>query len=260
MGIGPGAFEQLVDLSRRFRPTGRSLMLGRQAFRMGHGAKRSVTDPAVYQRILDTHKAGVEASTLAQDDHFAEAMFEGLGFTGIESLDYSPYQNATHVWDLNQPVPQDWHGQFDFIFDGGTLEHVFNIPQAFANVFNMLSPEGVFVGTNPFNGFPSHGMYQFSPELIWTYWQHACACDVRVCRALGLEGKYVKDLPDPTAIGGRIPLKLGPAWQGKMPSGQVLLWYEVAKSAKSHLPRDVLQSDYVATWTDKREAAQEAAI
>ena len=259
MGIGPGPFAELVDLSRRFTPKGRSLMLGRQAFRLGQGHQKGVTEPAVYQKILDAHGIKVRAEDLKQDDFFAERMFEWIGFGQVESLDYSDYQDASLVWDLNQPVPKDWHGQFGFIYDGGTLEHVFDIPQAFENVFNMLNEGGVFIGANPFNGFPSHGMYQFSPELIWTFWKHACECDVRVCRALAKKGKYTRDLPDPTELGGRIPIKLGPTWRGKMPRGEVILWYEVQKTAASHLPRSVLQSDYVSTWTEDASNKEEAA-
>jgi len=225
-------------------------MLGRQVFRMEHGQWKGVTDPSVYQRILDAKGLNVRAQDLKQDDYFAERMFEGIGFGKVESLDYSDYQGATLVWDLNRPVPEEWHGQFGFIFDGGTLEHVFDVPQAFKNVFNLLNEGGVFAAENPFNGFPSHGMYQFSPELIWTYWKNSCNCDVRVCHALARKGKYVRDLPDPTEIGGRIPIKFGPVWCGRLPYGRVTLWYEVQKKATSHLPQDVLQSDYVSTWTD----------
>ncbi|HBS51283.1 MAG TPA: hypothetical protein DEA05_14915 [Rhodobacteraceae bacterium] len=250
MGVGPGSFQLLVDLSRRMAPAQRGLMLGRQAFRLGQGAKRSVTDPAIYQRILDKAGISLKAESLKQDDHFAETMFTALGFGEMESLDYSDYQGATHVWDLNRPVPEAWHGRYDFIFDGGTLEHVFNIPQAFANVFHMLAPGGVFAGANPYNGYPSHGMYQFAPELIWTYWKHGCACEVIECKALGREGKYLRDLPDPAELGGRLPIRLGSPLRGRMPSGQVLLWYAVRKGEGAHLPEDVLQSDYVATWTE----------
>lgn len=257
MGIGPGPFAELVAFSRAFNPKGRRLMLGRQAFRMGQGTQKGVTDPAVYQKILDAHGLQVRAEDLKQDDFFAERMFEGIGLGKVEALDYSDYQDAALVWDLNQPVPPEWHGQFGFIYDGGTLEHVFDIPQAFENVFNMLQEGGVFIGANPFNGFPSHGMYQFSPELVWTYWKHACNCEVLKCRALARKGRYTRDLPDPTALGGRIPIKVGAAWRGHLPRGEVILWYEVRKTAESHPPQHVLQSDYVSTWTEDASQKQE---
>ena len=57
--------------------------------------------------------------------------------------------------------------QFDFIVDGGTLEHVFNYPIAVSNVKLMLRPGGLFVGINPANNDLGHGLYQFGPDLFW---------------------------------------------------------------------------------------------
>lgn len=41
-------------------------------------------------------------------------------------MDYSDRENPTHVHDLNLPVPDVFHEEYDAIFDGGTLEHIFN--------------------------------------------------------------------------------------------------------------------------------------
>jgi hypothetical protein len=139
MGIGRGTFPQLVELVSRFSPDGPSAMLGRQVFNLRGEMKRNGARAArPYDRALSAHLPGQSAADLVQDDSFAETMFSALGFAGIETIDISDYEGATHIWDMNQPVPQDWHGRYSFIFDGGTLEHVFNLPQAFANVLNML--------------------------------------------------------------------------------------------------------------------------
>jgi hypothetical protein len=79
------------------------------------------------------------------------------------------------------------------------------------------TPGGRFVGANPFNGYPSHGMYQFSAELVWTYWVHGCGCRMHACRAIDTRGTYVRDLPDPTAEGMRLKLRTGPAFMGRIP-------------------------------------------
>ena len=235
-------------MSTRFKPEKRSLMLGRQAFRLGQGKRDVRTTPHRYQKALKVSGHHAKLSDLTQPDHFSENMFREIGFGEIESLDMSDYQGATLQWDLNQPVPLDWHGQFSFIFDGGTLEHVFNIPQAFANVFNMLAEGGRFVGLNPYNGFPSHGMYQFSPELVWTYWKHGCGCTVHSCRAIHEISNYSRNLPDPTELGGRLPVKLGLRLQGRMPWNSVLLWYEVERTRGASIASSVQQSDYLSTW------------
>jgi hypothetical protein len=257
MGIGRGTFPQLAELASRFSPDGPSAMLGRQVFNLRGEMKRNGARAArPYDRALSVHSPGQSASQMVQDNAFAETMFEALGFAGIESIDISDYEGATHVWDLNQPVPQDWHGRYSFIFDGGTLEHVFNLPQAFANVLNMLRPGGRFVGANPFNGYPSHGMYQFSAELVWTYWVHGCGCRMHACRAIDTRGTYARDLPDPTAEGMRLKLRTGPAVFGRIPPRPLLLWYEIEKLEGAAPPAAVQQSDYVTTWS---RASAEAA-
>ena len=55
-----------------------------------------------------------------------------LGISSLAILDYSEYEGATIVHDLNQPVPEHLHGRFDAVIDGGSFEHVFNFPVAIA--------------------------------------------------------------------------------------------------------------------------------
>ena len=47
------------------------------------------------------------------------------------------------VLDLNRPVKRALRNAFDIIVDPGTLEHCFNIAQAFANVDAMLKTSGI---------------------------------------------------------------------------------------------------------------------
>jgi SAM-dependent methyltransferase len=252
MGIGRGTFPQLVELASRFSPDGPSAMLGRQVFNLrGEMKRKGAKATRPYDAALAAHFPGLQAVEMVQENSFAERMFEKLGFPEIESIDISGYEGAARIWDMNQPVPEDWHGRYSFILDGGTLEHVFDLPQAFANVLNMLRPGGRFAGINPFNGYPSHGMYQFSAELVWTYWVHGCGCRMQACRAVDPRGGFVRDLPDPTAEGMRLKLRMGPAALGRLPSRPLLLWYEIEKLEGSAPPAGVQQSDYVTTWSRK---------
>jgi len=40
-------------------------------------------------------------------------------------MDFSAYEGADLVHNLNQPVVKSLEGRFNFILDGGTTEHVF---------------------------------------------------------------------------------------------------------------------------------------
>ncbi len=101
------------------------------------------------------------------DEKFAETFFQALGFSTVHSVDVSDYESCTHLHDLNAPIPDEWRNQYDVVFDGGSLEHVFNLPVALKNCMEMVKTNGHFMAFTPCNGFMGHGFYQFSPELFY---------------------------------------------------------------------------------------------
>ena len=98
---------------------------------------------------------------------YAEELFKKLGAKNIDSFDYSDYENATVIHDMNIPIPEQYKNTYDFVFDGGTLEHVFNFPVAIKNCMEMVRPGGYFLSVTMANNFNGHGFYQFSPELFF---------------------------------------------------------------------------------------------
>jgi hypothetical protein len=100
-------------------------------------------------------------------DPFSDTVFSALGAVTLQSLDYSSYENASLNYDLNEPLPASFNGQYSLIVDGGTLEHVFNFPQAVKNCMQALCVGGNFIGFSPANNLMGHGFYQFSPELFF---------------------------------------------------------------------------------------------
>jgi 2-polyprenyl-3-methyl-5-hydroxy-6-metoxy-1,4-benzoquinol methylase len=66
---------------------------------------------------------------------------------------------------MNTPVPKDIE-KYDTIFDGGSLEHIFNVNQALKNVSMMCKPGGQIIHSLPANNQCGHGFWQFSPELF----------------------------------------------------------------------------------------------
>ena len=247
MGVDIEIFERLVELSTRFRPKGRTLMLGRQKFIPGERFAWR------FDKILADAGLTLELSDLVQDDGYSETLFRKLGFGEIETMDFSPYEGAGVLHDLNEPAPKTLEKKFDFIFDGGTIEHVFNVPVALASVFRMLSVGGRFLSVNGLNGWQGHGMYQFSPELVWSFWRRNCGCEVHGC--LGIQkhprgiGKRVAFI-DPADRGARLPL-------GRMvPEGRIYLCYEVERLRTSALKGRVLQSDYEISWREHANAGE----
>ncbi|RYD71378.1 MAG: hypothetical protein EOP84_24985 [Verrucomicrobiaceae bacterium] len=98
---------------------------------------------------------------------YTEPLFRSLGAAMIDSVDASNYESATRIHDLNQPIPESWKELYTVVLDGGSLEHVFNLPVALKNCMEMVASGGHYLAITPTNNFCGHGFYQFSPELYF---------------------------------------------------------------------------------------------
>jgi hypothetical protein len=96
-------------------------------------------------------------------------IFKALGFESVDSIDISGFEGASLIHDLNVPIPCDLK-RYDLVFDGGSLEHIFNVPTALANIFNLLKVGGTVIHCLPSNNHVDHGFYQFSPTLFFDYY------------------------------------------------------------------------------------------
>ena len=108
-----------------------------------------------------------DAAVPGQDKHF----FRLCGFDEVLSCDVSSYEGADIVCDLNSAVSPKLHERFDVIVNGGTLEHVFDVRQALANVHAMLKVNGRVIHIAPSSNLVDHGFYSFSPTLFWDYYE-----------------------------------------------------------------------------------------
>lgn len=95
---------------------------------------------------------------------YCESFFMDMGFESIESMDYSSYEGATILHNMNEPITYN-HNKYDYILDAGTTEHIFNMPQVCENIINLLNIGGIYVSITPNNNLSGHGIYQFSPEF-----------------------------------------------------------------------------------------------
>jgi hypothetical protein len=98
---------------------------------------------------------------------FAEPVLRLLGAQQVSSLDASDYEAPTYVCDLNLPHPGYLSQKFSLVYDGGSLEHVFNIPQALRTCMDMVRLGGTFVQLTVANNYMGHGFWQLSPETVF---------------------------------------------------------------------------------------------
>lgn len=113
-------------------------------------------------------RLGVGDSGALAADGFAERFLSDLlGARSVRSLDYSDYQQADIIHDLNQPLAPELHNSFDTLIDGGAIEHIFDIRQVLANYMTLVKTGGsIFILTTA-NNMCGHGFYQFSPEFFY---------------------------------------------------------------------------------------------
>jgi hypothetical protein len=99
---------------------------------------------------------------------FSEGLFQYLGAKTVDSIDYSDYEGATILHDMNTAIPNEQKNKYTCVWDGGALEHIFNFPQAVKNCMDMVKINGHLVLDTVANNFFGHGFYQFSPELFFS--------------------------------------------------------------------------------------------
>ena len=87
-----------------------------------------------------------------------------LAPASITAIDLGGTEKA-HKLDLNLPI--DLGQRFDIVHNSGTLEHVFDIAQAFRNMHNLTRPGGLMIHHAPFVGWVGHGFYALQPTLFW---------------------------------------------------------------------------------------------
>jgi hypothetical protein len=157
MGIDFHAFQFIRYVLRNRAAPVRALTLGRQSLHI----------PEWRLRKLITLGDGYK-----QAKYCEELLSDYFGIQEIHSTDNSAYEQATHILDLNQPITAKLD-PYDLILDCGTLEHVFNVPQALSSVSAICAKGGQIVHVLPANNLCGHGFWQFSPELFFSLYSRA---------------------------------------------------------------------------------------
>lgn len=196
---------------------------------------------------VETSKVALDPGALQPDafkDGYSEAFFHALGAEKVDSMDVSDYEHATVLHDMNQPLPDHLKGAYSVVFDGGTLEHIFNFPQAIRNCMELVRVGGHFLGCCPANNQMGHGFYQFSPELWFRVFspENGFAIEHVLLYAHhgGEEFGDWYEVADPQQVRDRVTLvNQKPAY---------LLIQAKRVEAKPLFTTTPQQSDYQATW------------
>jgi hypothetical protein len=186
------------------------------------------------------------ASVLQQP--YADAFLRQCGFQTVRSLDANAFEGADVLHDLNAPLPPELHGVTGFLYDGGTLEHVFDVAAAFKCTIDLVRVGGLVLFTPPANNLCGHGFYQFSPEFFFRFLEANGFDSITVYLVgMGPSGVWLR-AQDPRGLGRRI----------QFGSSEALQFVVLARKVRS-LPELVRpqQSDYAQMeWVETPEQRQ----
>jgi hypothetical protein len=172
----------------------------------------------------------------------SDPLFRELGAERVDSLDASDFEGATVIHDLNTPLPDPLAGRYSLVYDGGTLEHVFNVPVALANYMRMPRVGGHLLLALPANNEMGHGFYQFSPELFFRTLSPENGYQIKAMFLAPLfRNAAWLAVKDPATVGGRVGYNDRRDYQYLFVVAERL----AAASIFETVPQ---QSDYSAEW------------
>ena len=172
MGLVKSSLEILLKEASRRPFSGSLLTLGRQDVYFPY---KTLYKMAQKYKIKLSDSDGIKISSnpyfTAHNCITDECLFKALGFSDFKSMDYSDYQGAHIIFDLNSyELPKTLLEAFDVIIDGGTMEHIFYIPNVLNNIYRMLRVGGRIIHISPSSNYVDHGFYSFSPTLFYDFY------------------------------------------------------------------------------------------
>ena len=158
MGVHKATATLLCNLSQRGLLNGALLQLGVQSI------SREAKD-----LIMQTFKSASQPN-LNEFSSGKKRFWHSLGFDEVKSLDFNDFEGAEIICDLNKPVESTLRDRFDVVFDGGTLEHIFDTKAALLNIDSLLVDGGLVIHEVPSSNSIDHGFYSFSPTFFQDFY------------------------------------------------------------------------------------------
>ena len=164
MGLYSGQLVKILQIIKANGVEGKTIaMLGKQEL--------YIEQEKLFQMLTSLNMIGMESREKITHDIFDSIdLFKIIGFERVHVIDYSDYEGADIICDLNEPVQLEYYNRFDYIIDGGTLEHIFDIAQAMKNITHMLRVNGIVYHGVPSDGWVNHGFYSISPIFFLDYY------------------------------------------------------------------------------------------
>jgi len=245
MGLSRCTLRLLLDEARREPFSGSVVVLGKQDVWFTEQTLRSCAAAAgVALRDVPltlSPKPGPAREGYLSDD----SMLKALGFTDYFALDVSDYEAADIMHNLNSAtIPAELEGRFDVVIDGGTLEHVFHLPNAMSALGRMVHSEGRVIHASPSSNHIDHGFYMFSPTFFWDYYG-ANRFELPAVRIVRYPQRH---WDRPWDVYEYVPGALDMVSFGGLDGGLFMVWCVARKTADSTTGVIPEQRGYVRVW------------
>mgnify|MGYP001617199187 FL=1 len=145
MGLPAPLAEFMLHEHKYRRIEGKVLFIGRQTVYLTdqtldvllrrHGLKNLAAGPVEYDNET---VEGKKYHRFITDRYFMKT----LGVENVSFMDVTKYENADIIHDLGYKVGKSLHNRFDFIYNGGCLDNMFNPAVALMNMSKMLKTGG----------------------------------------------------------------------------------------------------------------------
>jgi len=144
--------------------------------------------------VASIRQAGLDNKTVTSGKMGHKEFFELFGFSAglITTLDTNSYEGAEIILDLNLPLAKPLANRFNYIFDGGTLEHIFDLPQALVNLTRFCEVGGIIMHCVPVD-WQRHGFVNFTPEYFRSFYLNHGYAEVKSCYLVAAEDEKEAD-------------------------------------------------------------------
>ena len=127
------------------------------------GRQENFLSNTVYRHLID--------SNTSQDNKYAdELLINHFRLKKLVTFDAFDNESPSRIANFNHLIKNK--DSFDVFFDGGSLQHTFNIPTVLQNISNHVKEGGVIIHAASSNNLCGFGFYQFSPEFFKNYYSN----------------------------------------------------------------------------------------
>ena len=171
MGLLVPLAEALLTEHQYKKIEGNVLFVGRQTTFLDEKSleallqKHGLSMPKGFSYEFDNETRGAAGQRFITDRCFMRS----IGVEKVDFLDVTDYEGAEIVHDLGYPVPDSLLNRYDFIYNGGCLDNMFNPGTAIVNFSKMLRPGGRVVCVESASSFNSPYL-MYSPGWFWDYY------------------------------------------------------------------------------------------